>query len=147
MALRASSNRTVAVGLANCMALLATGSGCRMAFRKNEGVRWPLRASRLELLAERDLFWTEAFFSVNRGPTRRGMAASQEFLIDAFVTGTAVAGGQVSGDGESVVIHFLLIWTGLVAVQTVDALLGMGAHLVLVHYGVLEARMALRAFA
>jgi hypothetical protein len=146
MALRASPDRSIVIGLTNCMALLATGSGCGMAFRKNEGVRWPLRATRLELLAEGDLFRTEAFFSVDRGPARRGMSATEEFLIDAFVAGAAVAGGQMSGDRKSVVIYFLLIRTGLVAVKAIYALLRVGAHLVFMHHRVLEARVALRAF-
>ena len=100
MALGASPNRSVVIGFADCVALLAARSCCRMSFRKNEGVRWPLGASRLELLAEGDLFRAQALFSVDRGPTGRGVSAAKEFLIDAFVAGAAVAGGQMSGDRQ-----------------------------------------------
>jgi len=63
-----------------------------MSFRKNEGVRWALRASRLELFAEGNLLRGQAFLPVDGGPTRSGVAAAQELLIDPFVAGAAITG-------------------------------------------------------
>ncbi len=58
VALRTRPNRSVVVGLADGVALLATGRGCRMPFRKHQRIRRTLRAARLELLAEGDLLRT-----------------------------------------------------------------------------------------
>ncbi len=73
------------------------------------------------------------------------MATAQEFLIDAFVTGAAVAGRQMRADHESVMIDFLLAGGGLMAVQAVDALLRVSRHLVFVHHRILQPRMTLGA--
>ena len=75
-----------------------------MSFRKHQRIWWPLCAARLELFAERNLFRTQALFSVDGGPTGSRVAAAEKLLIDAFVAGTAIAGGQMSADDESVVI-------------------------------------------
>jgi len=63
-----------------------------MSFRKNEGVGWALRASRLELFAEGNLLRGQSFLPVDGGPTGSGVAAAQELLIDPFVAGTAITG-------------------------------------------------------
>ncbi len=75
----------------------------------------------------------QALFAMDGGPTGSGVAAAQELLVDAFVAGAAVAGGQVGADHEAVVIDLLLVRPRLVAVQAIHALLGMGRHLVFVH--------------
>jgi hypothetical protein len=74
------------------------------------------------------------------------MAAAQELLIDAFVARPAVPGGQMSGNHKAVVVNLLLVCAGLVAVKAVDALFRVGTHLVLMHYGILQARMAFGTF-
>jgi hypothetical protein len=48
------------------------------------------------------------------------VATPKEFLIDTFVAGAAIAGGQVGADGETVVIYFLLTGAGLMAVEAID---------------------------
>ena len=143
--MRTSPNRSVVIGLADCVALFATRSGRRMSFRKNEGVRWALRASRLELFAEGNLLRGQAFLPVDGGPTGSCVPAAQELLIDPFVAGTAITGSKVSTDDESVVIDLLLIGTGLVAVEAIDALLRVGRHLVFMDDRVLKPCMALSA--
>ena len=141
----ASADRAVVVRLADCVALLAAGRDGRMPLRKCQRVGRTLGASRLELFAEGNLLRTQALFAVDRGPTRRGVAAAKKFLIDAFVAGAAIAGSQVGADHKSVVIDLLLAGTGLVAVETIHALLRMDGHLVFVHDRILKPRMALGA--
>ncbi len=75
------------------------------------------------------------------------MTAAQELLVDGFVAATAIAGRQLCGDDEPVMVLLLLVRRGLVAFEAVHALRGVLAHLVFVHHGVLCAGMALRAFA
>lgn len=75
------------------------------------------------------------------------MAAVKELLIDAFVATTAIASGEFGGDDESVMVFLFLACGGLVAVETVDALAGVGAHFIFVDHGILCASMALGAFA
>jgi hypothetical protein len=75
------------------------------------------------------------------------MAAVEKFLIDRFVTAPAVAGRQLRRDGETVVFHPGLRGGRLVAVETIDTLLRVPAHLVLVDDRILLPRVALRAFA
>ena len=66
------------------------------------------------------------------------MAASKEFLIYAFVAGSAIASGEMGADGETVVLHLLLAGTGLVAVEAIDALLRVRRHLVFMDNRVLK---------
>ena len=75
------------------------------------------------------------------------MAAAQEFLVDAFVAGATVARRHVRRDHEAVVVLALLLVRGLMAIETVHALFGVSAHLVLVDDGVLLPDVALGAFA
>jgi hypothetical protein len=116
-----------------------------MPFRKDERVWWALRATRLELLAERHLLRTQALLSMDCGPTGSCVPAAQELLIDAFVAGAAITGSKVSTDDKSVVIDLLLIGTGLVAVEAINALLRVGRHLVFMDDRVLKPCMALSA--
>ena len=53
---------------------------------------------------------------------------------------------SLGGDDESVVIFLLLAGGGLVALQAVHAFARVRAHLILVHDGVLRARVTFRAF-
>ena len=145
MAFGAGADGAIVIGLADCVALLTTGRGCRMSFRKHKRVRRALCATRLELFAEGNLLGTQAFLTVDGGPTRGGVAAAEEFLIDAFVAGAAIAGGQVSTDNESMVIDLLLAGAGLVAVEAIDVFLRVGGHFVFMHNRILQARVALSA--
>ena len=145
VALRTRPDGSVVIGFANGVALFATGGGSGMSFREHQGIRCPLRASGLELLAEGDLLSAQAFFAVNGGPAWGGVATAKKFLVDALVAGAAVAGRQVGGDHESVMINFLLIGAGLMAVEAVDALFSVGRHFVFVNDGVLKPCMTLGA--
>jgi hypothetical protein len=146
VALRTGSNRPVVIGLADSMALLATGCGGRMPFWKHEGIRRSFGTARLELFAECNLLWSQSFFTVDGSPAWGGMATTKEFLVDALVAGATVSRAQMSTDYKPVVIDLLLVGSGLVAVKTIDALLRMGRHLVLVNDRILKASMALGAF-
>ena len=75
------------------------------------------------------------------------MPAAQELLVDRLVTAAAVAGGQLRRDDEAVMLLLLLAGGRLMAVEAVDALLGVQAHLVLVDDRILLPLVALGAFA
>src|SRR4051794_23968989 len=132
MALRASTNGAVLVWLADCVALFATGGGCRMPFRNYEWVGRTLGATGLKLFAERNLFRSQSLLTLNGGPTGGSVPTAEEFLIHAFVAGTAVASSQASADNESMMIHLLLASGGLVAIEAIDALLRMSGHFIFV---------------
>jgi hypothetical protein len=72
------------------MTLLAAGCSSRVPLRENQRIGRALRSTWLELLAERYLLRTQALLSMDCGPTRSGMAAAQELLIDAFMARPAV---------------------------------------------------------
>ena len=74
------------------------------------------------------------------------MAAAQEFLIDAFMAGTAIAGGEMGADRESMMIDLLLTGGRLMAVKAIDTLPGVSGHLVFMHDRVLEPGMTFSAF-
>ena len=57
------------------------------------------------------------------GPTRSGMAAAQKLLVLILMTGTAIAGGQVIANHETMVVDFLLARCSLVTIQTIYAFL------------------------
>jgi hypothetical protein len=63
------------------------------------------------------------------------------------MAGAAIARGQMCADNETVVIDLLLTGTRLMAVKTVDALLRVRGHLVLMNHGVLEPCVTLSALA
>ena len=75
------------------------------------------------------------------------MAAAQELLVDLRVAGLAVGGRHPPGDFKAVMVLLLLTRGGLVTVQAVDVLRGVGAHLVLVNDRVLLRRVAFGALA
>jgi hypothetical protein len=75
------------------------------------------------------------------------MPASQELLIDRFVTAPAIASCELYRDHETVMVFFFLTLPGLMAFEAVNALACVRAHLVLVDDGILRALMTLRAFA
>ena len=116
-------------------------------FRTTKRIWRAFGAAGLELLAERHLLGAQALLAVDRGPAGSRVAAAQKLLIDAFVARAAVAGGQIGADHEAVVVLLLLAIRRLVAVQAVDALPGVDAHLVFVDDGVLQAGVTLGAFA
>ena len=147
VAFGATANRAVVVRLANGVALFATRSDCWMPLRNRKWVGWTLRSPGLELLAEGNLLRTQSRFAMHGRPTGRGVTAAQKLLIDAFVTGAAVACRQVSTDHEAVVIHLLLAGAGFVTVQAIHAFLRMYGHLVFVNDGVLKPGMALGTLA
>lgn len=141
-----SPNRSVVIGLTDCVALFAAGRGRRMPFRQHERVRRTLRATRLELFAEGNLLRTQALFTVDGGPTWRSVAAAKEFLVDGFVAGAAIARSQMGADRKAVVIDFLLAGARLVAVEAIDALLRVGGHLVFMDDRVLKPCVTFGAF-
>src|SRR6266702_186801 len=99
--------------------------------------------SRLVLFGEGDLLRSQTFLSVDGTPRGGGMAATQEFLVDALMATAAVAGSQMGTDHEAVMVHLLLSVCRLMAVEAVDSLAGVGAHLVFVYDRVLGPGMAL----
>jgi hypothetical protein len=75
------------------------------------------------------------------------MAAANEFLIDLFVTGFAIAGCHLGGKREAVVFFFGLSGRGLMTIEAGHALGGVLAHLEFMDDRVLLAGMAFGAFA
>jgi hypothetical protein len=71
----------------------------------------------------------------------------EELLVNAFVAGAAISGGELGRDGEAVMVLFFLVGGGLVAVEAVDALGCVPAHFVFVDDGVLRAGVTFGAFA
>lgn len=72
----------------------------------------------------------------------------EKFLIDLFVTATAISSGDVAGgDDETVVVSALLSGRGLMTTEAVNAALGVLAHFVFVDDGVLGAGVTVGAFA
>jgi hypothetical protein len=116
------------------MALLASSCDGRVPLRQCQRVRETLCAAWLELFAEDNLFWTQTLFAVDGGPTRRRVAATKKLLINAFVTRAAISGSQMRADHKPMVIDLLLAGAGLVAIETIDTLLGMGGHFVFMHH-------------
>ncbi len=76
-------------GLADGVALFATGGDGRVSLGESERIRRTLGAAWLELFTVRDLFGTEPLLPVNRCPTRSSVPAAQKLLVDAFVAGAA----------------------------------------------------------
>ena len=85
MALCTSPDRSIIIGLADGVALLATRSRGRVSFREHQRIGWPFCAARLELFAEGNLFRTQTLLSVDGGPTGSRVTAAKKFLIDAFM--------------------------------------------------------------
>jgi len=133
VALRTAPNRSIIIGLADGVTLLATGCSGGMSLRNHQRIRRTLRPAWLELFAEGNLLRTESLFAVDGCPAWSRVPAAQKFLIDAFVTGAAIAGRQMGADHETVMIDFLLARSGLVTVKAVDALFRVGRHLILVN--------------
>lgn len=76
------------------------------------------------------------------------MTTANILLIDLLVTAAAIRGGQTNaGNYKSMMIFLVLARRGLVALQTIHAFLGVLAHFIFMHYGILQARVTLRAFA
>lgn len=128
------------------MALLASRFDGRMPLRQCQRVGRTFRAAWLKLFAEGNLFRTQALFSMDGGPTRRRVAATEEFLIDVLVAGAAIASRKVSANHKSVVIDLLLAGPGLVAVETIHIFLRVNRHLVFVNDRVLKASVTFGAF-
>lgn len=80
-------------------------------------------------------------------PGRGGVAALEKLAVGILVAGAAVARCHLSADDESMVIDGFLPLGGLVAIEAGYAVLCVVGHFILMHDGVLRARMALRAFA
>jgi hypothetical protein len=104
-------------------------------------------AARLIAFRKLHLFRFQTLLSEHRRPRRRRMAAPQEFLVDRLVTAPAVAGGQLRRDDESVMVVLRLTGSGLVAIEAVDALLGVPAQFVLVDDRILLLAVTLGALA
>jgi hypothetical protein len=75
------------------------------------------------------------------------MAATQKLLVDILVTAAAVAGRQFGRDDEPVMFLFLLSGRWLMTIEAIHTFLSMQAHLVFVHYGILNSRVAFCALA
>src|SRR4051794_30634718 len=76
------------------------------------------------------------------------MAAMNILLVDLLMAAAAVRGRQAHArDHKPVMIFFVLARRGLVTLQTIHAFLGVLAHFIFMHHGILQARMTLRTFA
>jgi hypothetical protein len=144
----AVADRAVVVWFADRVALLAAARHGRAALESGEGVRRAFHTAGLIGFRERNLFRRECLLSADGGPGNRGVAAMEKFLINLFVTATAISGGDVAGGyDESVVIFALLSGGRLMAIEAVDAALGVFAHFVFVDDGVLGSGVTVGAFA
>ena len=139
-----------AVGVGLAVDAVATGAASLdggLALQADERIRRPLRTTRLKLLAERDLLRGEALLSVDSGPGRRGVPAVQKLLILLIVTTPAVGGRHRFRDLEAVMVHLVLMFRRLVAVEATDTFLGVHAQFVLMDDGVLLLGVAFGALA
>src|SRR6185437_1613393 len=143
----ATANRAVGVGPSNAVALFASAGHGRTTLELDKRVRRPARASRLIRLRKLYLFRTQSLLAVDRSPRRPSMAATQKLLVDILVTAAAVAGRQFGRDDEPVMFLFLLSGRWLMTVEAIHTFLSMQAHLVFVHYGILNSRVAFCALA
>jgi hypothetical protein len=132
MACGAIADSTVAVGLADAVALFATAGHCGVSFQLHKWVWRPARSSRLIGLGKIHLLRSKALLSINRAPRRSGMTAVQILLVNGFMAGAAISRGQFCGNYKSVMIVLLLADSGLVAVQAVDAFSCMHTEFVFV---------------
>ena len=147
VALGAGADGAVLIWLSDGVALLASCGDGGMSFGDDQRIWRASGCTGLKLLAEGDLFRRQALFSVDRCPTWRGVPAAQVLLVDALMACTAVSGGEMRADDKAVVIGLFLSGGGLMAIEAVDALSGVGGHLVLMDDGVLKPGMALGALA
>src|SRR5262249_45989713 len=105
---------------------------------RDEGVGGTaLARARMKLLGERGQLGRDAVAAIDSGPGRRGMAAAQILLVLVLVAGAAVGSRQRLAGDEARGVVLALFLGRLMALETGDALLGVGAHLVFVHDRVL----------
>jgi hypothetical protein len=116
-------------------------------FELRQRVGRPARTAWLIAFRELHLFRLQTLLSEDRRPRCRRMAAPQKLLIDRLVTAPAVAGCQLRRDDEPVMVLLRLTRSGLVAIEAVDALLGVAAQFVFVNDRILLLTMTLGAFA
>jgi len=95
VAVGAGADGAIVIGLADGMALFATGRHGGSALGGDKGMRRTLGSAGLILLAESDLLRTQTLFAVDGGPTGRSVAAVQELLIDGLVATAAVSGREL----------------------------------------------------
>ena len=74
------------------------------------------------------------------------MAAPQELLVDFFMATAAIACGQFRRKNKPVMFLGLLICRRPMAIETRKTSAGMGTQFKFVHNGVMQLRMAFRAF-
>src|SRR5581483_6142911 len=146
MACGAVADGAVGVGPAHAVTLFAAAGHGRAAFELNEGMRRPARATGLIGFREIHLLGAQALFPINSSPRRSGMTAMEKLLINALVAAAAIPGGQLGRDDEAMMIFLLLAGGRLMAFKAVHSFAGVGAHLVLVYYGILRAGVALGTF-
>src|SRR3954465_11203625 len=89
--------------------------------------------SGLILFSKRYLFSRQSLGAVNSRPRNRCVPATLKLVIDALMTSTTIAGGQLGSDNKPIVVLALLIRSGLVTVETSDALLAVTTHFIFVH--------------
>ncbi len=99
------------------------------------------------LLGESGLFGRKPFLTVDGCPGNSSMPAAQELLVRRFVAAPAIRRGELFGDHKAVMIFVLLVGSRLMAFQATDMFHRVDAHLIFVYDAVLQAVVALRAFA
>ncbi len=88
-----------------------------------------------------------AFFAIHRCPRGGPVSTVGKLLILQGVATLAVGARQGFTEREAVMLHFLLAFNLLMALQAVDAFLGVDAQLIFVDHGILQPGVALRALA
>ena len=147
MAGGAGADGAVRVGPADAVALDAAGADGRRAFQGGQRVGRPFARTGVVLFAEGNLLGAEILVAVNRRPGRRGVAAAQELLIDRLMARAAVARRQPRGDDEAVMVLLVLPLGRLMAIEAVDLLVVVDAHLIFVDDRVVHLGMALGTLA
>jgi hypothetical protein len=106
---------------------------------------WAFDSSRLVGLSKIHLFRSKRFVSTHRSPGHGGMAAAEKLLINVLMAAPAISCRKTGDDSESIVFFALLLARWLVAVEAINAPLGMLAHFVFVNNRILRARVAFGA--
>src|SRR6187402_399696 len=107
------------------MTLRAAARRGRRAFECRQRVRGPASPTRLVLLRERDLFGAQLLLAVHSRPRWRRVPAPEVFLVDRLMAAPAIAGCQLRGNRESMVIFLLLVFRALVTIEAAHRFPGM----------------------
>src|SRR5947207_418299 len=143
----AGADGAVFVGPAHGVALLAAAYHRGAALGVHKWMRRSPRSAGLVGLREIHLLRSQALLAIDGAPRRRRVTTAQEFLVDGLMALPAIACGEVFGNHEAVMIFLLLVLGGLMAVEAIHTLGGVGRHLVLMHNRILQPCVSLGTLA